>query len=1197
MTKIIPLFPASVGGYVNRLSRMLALVGLVLLGSGVFSRAVWAQTPTPGLIFKPATAGTPGTAVLDPNGDGYVSASPTGFTAAGDIGTLSEIPYRYLPQAITNEPNADLRVGPNHKFTDFADVAGGGNSVGFFVDANGNYMFRFRLGGAAPNSKGYSIAIDTDNKFGFTGPNADPDAVAGNPGFEMEILLASNFGVRLYNINGTVNPTGPGPDNSLLELPYESYAQKALAVTRNNGDLDVFYDFYMPLSVIQAAFGPQTYFNASGSTAVPFSLDTPLRMVANTIIAPHSVTQYQNISDVGGVNDADFPNPDLAFIKLIAGSTPTSGNGVPVTPGTTIPGKTTPPVVNAPIQQGATTISGTSVEVAGTVITVFVNGTALGTTTTVQSNGTWTLTGVPALATGALITATARAPTKSVSGLSNEVQVGGAPTCATASPVITCSSDRGVFGTAAPGASVYLRFPNGALVPFGGNKQVAVNPVTANSAGNFYFTTGGGNLADCNNGQPNSLLGTYLVSQVGGSATCESSPTLVCIGTAVATGSPVLTTPRPITASTTSLTGTAPANSVVTLSVDGNRFSSVTTSAGGAFTFSGAFMPTLTTGRVLTLTAADNNATCSSDPLTLNVVTNRTVIPPVVAGPLVTGTTTVAGTSVEAPGSTITLTTYANLLGTGAITGTYTTTVGPDGTWSVIVPARPANSSVKATVTPVDYGTSGFSNVVPVLDRTASIPVITGTYTEKGTSVAGTSASPVGSTITVYIDGGFPIGTTTVQLGGNWTLTGLSAGTGTGPAAYPALYAGGLLTATATETGRLPSLLSNQVPVGCANIANKSFTATAVCVNNAATFTVPNVEPGLIYSLQDATTGADLPTGVSRLGTGTGTSTLTLVTNVFATAGSYAIKLNAFSIGAINCFSTSAPFSLTVNPLPLARPVAAQDPTLTTFQAAVAGTNITVQSSQAGVSYQLVNTSEVPNVNTGAAQSGTGGTLTFPTGRMSTTRTSTSYAVVGTSVPGCTQTVGTQTVSYAGTLPVVLTSFDAKAVGTGTVLTWRTASEKNSARFEVERSLDGLTFASVATVAAQGNSSQPTDYQATDRAAATQGQVLYYRLQQVDSDGSAFFSPVRAVQFTGSAAAEALLYPNPSTGRVTLNMAALPAGSYTVSLVNATGQTVRTQQLAAGQEHALDLSALPRGMYVVRMTWVLLHRSLRLVKE
>ncbi|GAB3858361.1 hypothetical protein GCM10028822_33210 [Hymenobacter terrigena] len=1172
-------------------------MGLLLFSTGLFAPGAWAQTPTPGLIFKPATAGTPGSAVLDPDNDGYVSSSGKGFTVAdGDVGNESEIPYRYLPQAVTNEPNADLRVGPSNKFTDFADVPGGGGSVGFFVDAKGNYMFRFRLGGAAPNSKGYSIAIDTDNKFGFSGPEADPNAVAGNPGFEMEILLASNFGVRLYNLDGTASPTGPGPDNSLLELPYASYAQKSVAVTRNNGDLDVFYDFYIPLATIQNAFGPRTFFNGGG-TAAQFSLSTPLRMVANTIIAPHSVTHYQNISDISGVNDASYPTADLAFIQLIGGATPTSGTGVPNTPGTSLPARTAPPVVKSPLLQGATAVSGTSTEAGGTAITVYVNGNALGTTATVQADGTWTLTGVPALATGDLVKATAKAPSKSASAFSSDVRVGNTPACATAAPAVTCSSDRGVYGTAAPGATVYLRYPNGDLVPFGGNKQVTTNPVTANSSGNFYFTTGGGNLTDCNNGQSNSLLGTYLVTQVASGTSCESSATTVCVGAVTAAATPVVTTARPITPSTTSLVGTATSGAIVTLFVDGSRFGSVT-ATGGNFTFSGTALPTLTAGRVLTLNATMNGASCASGNVTLNVVVPRTVTPPVVNAPLSTGATSVTGTSVEAPGSTITLTTYLTTDGTGTATATYTTTVQANGTWTVTVPARAVNTSVKATVTPVDYGTSGFSNVVPVLDRTTSAPVISGSYNEKDTSVSGTSGAAVGSVITVYIDGGFPIGTTTVQAGGTWTLTGLSDGSGTGSnTVYPTLYAGGLLTATATETNKLPSALSTAVQVGCATLASKTISAAPICVNNVATFTVPNVEPGIVYSLQNAATGSDLPTGLSRLATGTGTSSLALVTEVFGTDGTFPIKLNAFSIGAVNCSTTSPAFSLTVNPLPLARTVSAQNANIATYQAARPGTNIIVQSSQTGVSYQLVNISATPNANVGAPQNGTNGNLNLPTGPVPTQATSTTYAVVATTTPGCSQRVGTQTITYSGPLPVVLTAFEAQAVGNDVQLTWRTAQEENNDHFEVERSADGQRFATVALVAGEGTRNQPQSYQTTDAQSSRFGQQLYYRLRQVDIDGTQSFSPVRSVRFAADAAATAVLTPNPTSQDARLDLLALPAGQYTVSVLAATGQTLLTQQLAAGQVHTLPVAALPAGIYLVRITGPAFQKAVRLVKE
>ncbi|WP_046242303.1 hypothetical protein [Hymenobacter terrenus] len=63
-------------------------------------------------------------------------------------------------------------------------------------------------------------------------------------------------------------------------------------------------------------------------------------------------------------------------------------------------------------------------------------------------------------------------------------------------------------------------------------------------------------------------------------------------------------------------------------------------------------------------------------------------------------------------------------------------------------------------------------------------------------------------------------------------------------------------------------------------------------------------------------------------------------------------------------------------------------------------------------------------------------------------------------------------VGQATPLPVTLTTFTATAEGTQAVrLAWATASETNSARFEVERSLDGARFDRSGAVAAAGNSS------------------------------------------------------------------------------------------------------------------------------
>lgn len=1165
------------------------VLGLILLLCSFGTTSSWAQSPTPGIIFKAATAGTPGSAVLDPNNDGYVSAAATGFTtAAGDLGTQSEIPYKYLPQRTTNEPNADLRVGPSHKFTDFADVNGGGSSVGFYVDANSNYLFRFRLGGSAPNSKGYSIAIDTDNKFGFTGPNADPNAVAHNPGFEMEILLASNFGVRLYNIDGTTTRAGTGPDGSLIELPYASYAHKAIAGTANNGDLDVFYDFYVPLSVIQSAFGSQAFFNSAGTTPVPFSLSTPLRMVANTIIAPHSVTHYQNISDIGGVNDAAFPNPDNAFTELVTGSTPTSGASIAATTGNSIPVRSAAPVVNAPLQTDVTAVSGTSTEAAGTVITVFVDGAELGTTT-VQAGGTWTLSGVAALANGALVKAKATATGKSQSDFSNVVQVAGSAVCATsmvAMPTCVDVSGRGIQGNATTGNLIYLRYLDGSLVP----TTITNNPITVTN-GTYLFTSKGGNSTSCTTGQTNVFKGSYLISQVVGGTGCESVGYKVTCVNAAQTATPVVTTPKPIKPATTSIAGTATADASVLLYVNGVRRSSVT-AAGGNFSFTTAAgtLPALVVGEQITITAAVNLTSCESAAVTLNVVVDRTVTAPIVNDPLLVGTTVVGGTSNEASGSTITVTTYTSADGSGTATGTYTTTVQANGTWSVTVPALVAGS-VKANVTTTDYGTSAFSDVVRVLTKTSSVPVITGTYAEKGTAVSGTSAAPTGSIISVYEDDDL-LGTTTVQAGGTWTLTGLSNGSGISPnTPYPTLYAGGVLTATATESGKLPSDASAPVTVGCATLANKSFTTSPVCQNNAGVFTVSNVEPGVVYTLRDAT-GTEVSTGTSKTGTGSGTGSLTLSTSAYPTPGTYFIKLNAFSVGASNCSqTTTTSVPLTVNPLPGDKAVGAQNAAVGPNNS---GTSITVAASEPGVSYQLLDAAT--NVAVGTPQTGNSSTLALPTGPISESKT---YAVSGTANGCTTRMTQNRTVSYSTVpLPVELVEFVAQANNGAALLTWRTASEKNNDRFEIERSVDGRTFTHIGQVGSrQGTSSQPQAYAFTDAGGAQAGPLVYYRLRQVDTDRTESFSPVRAVQFTATVTARPVLSPNPTTGRVTLNLVLLPSRPYMVAVVNATGQTVRTQELTGGQEHVLDLSALPTGLYVVRLAGAPGQHALRLIKQ
>ena len=167
----------------------------------------------------------------------------------------------------------------------------------------------------------------------------------------------------------------------------------------------------------------------------------------------------------------------------------------------------------------------------------------------------------------------------------------------------------------------------------------------------------------------------------------------------------------------------------------------------------------------------------------------------------------------------------------------------------------------------------------------------------------------------------------------------------------------------------------------------------------------------------------------------------------------------------------------------------------------------------------------------------------------------------------------------AAPLPVELSVFTATAEGNRTVrLAWATASEKNSQAFEVERSLDGTGFERIGTVAAAGSSSALRSYELLDTKLPNGAAMLYYRLRQMDLDGTFNYSPVRAVAL--KAAAGLSLYPNQATTGTMLT-GALP--STVVTVYDALGRLVTSATANAAGTASLTLPVgLPTGVYVVR---------------
>ncbi len=168
-------------------------------------------------------------------------------------------------------------------------------------------------------------------------------------------------------------------------------------------------------------------------------------------------------------------------------------------------------------------------------------------------------------------------------------------------------------------------------------------------------------------------------------------------------------------------------------------------------------------------------------------------------------------------------------------------------------------------------------------------------------------------------------------------------------------------------------------------------------------------------------------------------------------------------------------------------------------------------------------------------------------------------------------------------LPVELVAFTAQAQDRAAALRWTTASEKNSARFEIERSADGSRFERLGAVEAQGSSSTAHAYDFLDRDAARTAALVYYRLRQVDQDGTATYSPVRTVAFKQLAPVFAV-YPNPAPAATTLDLTRVPVGTFHLTVIDALGRTVRQLEATGGTTRPLDLSDLATGTYLVRLT-------------
>jgi hypothetical protein len=162
-------------------------------------------------------------------------------------------------------------------------------------------------------------------------------------------------------------------------------------------------------------------------------------------------------------------------------------------------------------------------------------------------------------------------------------------------------------------------------------------------------------------------------------------------------------------------------------------------------------------------------------------------------------------------------------------------------------------------------------------------------------------------------------------------------------------------------------------------------------------------------------------------------------------------------------------------------------------------------------------------------------------------------------------------------LPVRWIAFEAERKDAGVGLHWTTTLEVDNDHFEIERANDGVHFERIGTVSAVGTSQGASDYDHLDP--SPQFGVNYYRLRQVDLDGSYSFSEIKAVEIHHPNSGLIAL-PNPGSGPVDIRLHGVGPVAF-ISMLDATGREVMRTPVTNDRVH-FDGSALSSGSYVLR---------------
>ncbi|MFN3404044.1 MAG: T9SS type A sorting domain-containing protein [Cytophagaceae bacterium] len=178
-------------------------------------------------------------------------------------------------------------------------------------------------------------------------------------------------------------------------------------------------------------------------------------------------------------------------------------------------------------------------------------------------------------------------------------------------------------------------------------------------------------------------------------------------------------------------------------------------------------------------------------------------------------------------------------------------------------------------------------------------------------------------------------------------------------------------------------------------------------------------------------------------------------------------------------------------------------------------------------------------------------------------------------------------------LPVTIFHFSAEKRHTEVLLEWATSREINNHHFLVQKSVNGKDFETIGKVNGKGTSNTVNRYFFTDEELSDG--MIYYRLAQVDFDGTSTLSNV--VVLNNERKARITLFPNPFENSTNVSISSAAESKVTIRVYDLTGKVLESVQGDFINKTVSVGQSLISGTYIVEVHTEYEIKTFRIIKS